>query len=306
MSDTSKKRTATILERLEYALIRAIIGAVHLMPYRRRLSAMGWIMQHLIAPAAGYNRRVLDNLALVMPELPEQQRKAMTGKTVNNIGRMLAEMFSPKEFSELARAVPLEGAGLAAIDAARQSGKPVIFLSGHFGNYDVVRAALINRGFNLGGLYRHMNNPLFHDYYLNNISIIGTPLFERGRKGFGQMLRHLKQGNALAALIDVRSGSGAPLTFFGKRAWTALSMAELALKYDALLVPCFAVRQADGINFKAVIEEPIPHSDPVQMTQRYNDILEAQVRENMDQWFWIHRRWKPVGQADDQADAPTD
>lgn len=290
------------MERLEFALTRTIIGTVRLMPYRRRIAAMGWIMQHVIAPLAGYNRRVRDNLALVVPELPAKERKAIVGKTANNIGRQLGEMFSPEEFGELARAVPLEGPGLSAIDSALEAGRPIVFLSGHFGNYDVMRAAAIKRGFDVGALYRRMNNPLFHDYYVNNLSMIGTPLFKRGRIGLGQMLRHLKKGGAIAALIDVRSGSGAPLTFFGKRAWTALGMAELALKYDALLVPGFCIRKPDGINFKAIVDEPIPHSDPVQMTQRYNDVLEAHVRENMDQWFWVHRRWKSVGDETDQVD----
>jgi KDO2-lipid IV(A) lauroyltransferase len=69
-------------------------------------------------------------------------------------------------------------------------------------------------------------------------------------------------------------------------------MAEMAEKYNALMVPCFAVRQADGVSFEAIIEEPIPSGTPEEMTQAYNDILERHVRENMEQWFWFHRRWK--------------
>lgn len=292
MSKETSKIAPTILERIEFAAIRAILGCVHLMPYRRRIVAMGWVMQHVIAPIAGYNRRIWENLELVVPELPLQERKELIGKTANNIGRMLGELFSPKEFAEVARAVPVEGPGVPAIDAAKDAGRPIVFVSAHFGSYDVLRAAVINRGFDVGALYRRMDNPLFHDLYVDNISTIGTPLFERGRSGFGQMLRHLKKGGALAALIDVRSGEGVPLTFFGKPAWTALSMAELALKYDALFVPCFVVRQPDGLSYKTIIEDPIPQSDPEQMTQAYNDILEARVRSNMEQWFWIHRRWK--------------
>lgn len=306
MSKTRKQKPPTTLERLEFSVIRVILGCVHLMPYRRRIAALGWVMQHVIAPVAGYNRRVRENLELVVPELSADQRKALVGKTANNIGRMLAELFSPKEFAEIARNVPLTGPGLDAIDAARAEGKPIIFVSGHFGNYDVLRAAVINRGFDVGALYRHMNNPLFHEYYVNNISAIGTPLFERGRPGFGQMLRHLKKGGALAALIDVRAGEGVPLTFFGKRVWTALGMAELAVRYDALFVPCFAIRQEDGLSFEARIESPIPLSDPAQMTQEYNNILETYVRENMAQWFWFHRRWKGLQNEQEPVEIPTD
>lgn len=304
MSKSKKNRSPSILERLEFAVIRAILGVVHLMPYRRRIAAMGWVMQRVIAPVAGYTRRVRENLALVVPEVPENERNALVGQISNNIGRMLGELFSPDDLVKLAHDVPLAGPGLPAIEEAMENGRPVIFVSGHFGNYDVMRAALIKRGFNVGALYRRMNNPLFHDYYLNNISTIGTPLFERGRSGFGQMLRHLKKGGALAALIDVRAGEGVPLTFFGKPAWTALGMAELALRYDALFVPVFAIRQADGISYKAHVDVPIPHGDPAEMVQAYNDKLESQVRQNMAQWFWFHRRWKVLKHMDQPQDMP--
>jgi KDO2-lipid IV(A) lauroyltransferase len=85
---------------------------------------------------------------------------------------------------------------------------------------------------------------------------------------------------------------GAPLTFFGKRALTALSAAELALKYNCLLVPIYAVRQPDGLSFQLVIEAPITPDTPEAMTQALNDSLEAIARKHLDQWFWIHRRWK--------------
>lgn len=98
-------------------------------------------------------------------------------------------------------------------------------------------------------------------------------------------------------LVDQFMIRGAPLTFFGKPAPTALSAAELALKYDALLVPIYGIRQPDGLNFEIRVEAPILHSDAETMTQALNDSLEALTRQHMDQWFWIHRRWKPKRQA---------
>ncbi|MDC0739212.1 lauroyl acyltransferase [Cognatishimia sp. SS12] len=287
-------RPVAFRDRVEYAAIRSILGVFHVLPYRARVGFLGWIMERVIGPLAGYNKRTRENLALVMPEMPHDERETLVRKVSNNVGRTLAEMFSPDKLVPLARESEFAGLGLATVDAARAAGKPCIFISGHFGNYDVGRAALIARGFDVGGLYRKMNNPLFHTYYVDKISTIGTPLFERGRPGLGQMLRHIRGGGSIAALIDLRAGSGAPLTFFGKRAWTALSMAEMAIKYDALLVPTYSVRQPDGISYKIIVEEPVPHSDPETMTQALNDSLEARVRAHMDQWFWVHRRWKDI------------
>ena len=82
------------------------------------------------------------------------------------------------------------------------------------------------------------------------------------------------------------------LTFFGKPAHTPLSAAEWAVKYDALLVPVFGIRQEDGLTFHLSVEEPIAHAAPDQMMQDYNDVVERVARAHPDQWFWIHNRWK--------------
>ena len=74
---------------------------------------------------------------------------------------------------------------------------------------------------------------------------------------------------------------------------TSTVTAELALKYGAEIIPFYAIRQPNGLDFRIELHAPIPHSDPMQMTQAMNDDLEEMIRTHMDQWFWIHRRWKP-------------
>jgi KDO2-lipid IV(A) lauroyltransferase len=137
-----------------------------------------------------------------------------------------------------------------------------------------------------------MKNPWFNAHYVRAISGIGTPLFPRGRRGMADMVRHLRSGGVLGLLIDQHMRHGAELTFFGHRALTALSAAELALKYDALVVPTYGIRQPDGLSFEVVVEAPIPHGPPEAMTQALNDSLERLVRQHLGQWLWIHRRWK--------------
>jgi KDO2-lipid IV(A) lauroyltransferase len=198
----------------------------------------------------------------------------------------------PGRFPEIAQNTPIEGEGFEAMKKAREISQPVVLVSGHFGNYDVVRARLIKEGFDVGALYRPPNNPFFAAFYHRTISRVGTPIFRRGRRGLAQMVKFLRGGGTIALLMDQHVRNGAPLTFFGLPAKTALSAADMALKYNALLVPCYGIRQADGLSFKIALEAPIPIGTPEEMTQALNDSLEARVRENMDQWLWIHRRWK--------------
>ena len=278
---------------LENLLIRGILGATLAMPYQTRVRMMGWVMAHVVAPLAGYDRRVRENLAHVMPDLPEAEVKRLTRAVANNAGRTLIEIYSGVDFIDRMKDVTFEGPGVEVLEQARAARRPVILLTGHFGNYDVPRAALIAKGYDIGSLYNPMKNKFYNAHYVKAIGTIGQPLFPRGRKGYAKLLAHLKSGGMIGFLVDVYVHAGPILTFFGKPARTALSAAELALKYDALLVPIYGIRQPDGLTFRVQVEAPVPHGDPEQMTQALNDSLEAVTRQHMEQWFWIHRRWKP-------------
>jgi Kdo2-lipid IVA lauroyltransferase/acyltransferase len=275
-----------------YAVFLALVGLLNLMPYALRVRLGGVVFARVVAPLAGYRRRIENNLRLIFPAMPEAERAAVTAATARNIGRMAMELLSPKGLRQRALEAPVTGPGWDAMQVAQAAGRPIILVSGHFGNYDVIRAGTIARGFRVGGIYRALNNPYFNRYYLRNISTIGTPLFERGRRGIGEMVRFLRGGGTVAMLIDQHMHKGEPLDFMGQTAMTALSAAEMALKYDALLVPCYGIRRKDGLSFEAVFEAPIAHTTAVEMTQALNNSLQARIEQNIDQWFWIHRRWK--------------
>lgn len=269
-----------------------IVRLLGLLPYRWRVPVSGWIMTRVLAPLMGHRTRIADNLALVFPDMPAPQKAELVRRVPDQLGRSLIEMLSPRDLRRVAAETPIGGDGLAAMTAARNQHRPVILVSGHFGNYEIGRSALMHRGFKVGALYRPMNNRTFNTFYIGRMLEVGKPLFMRGRRGMADMLNFLRQGNCIAILIDQHMTAGEKLTFFGQPAYTALSAAEMALKYNAVLVPAYGIRQPDGLSFNVVLEAPIPHTTAAEMTQRLNDSLEAQVREHMDQWLWVHRRWK--------------
>ncbi|MEM1362801.1 MAG: lysophospholipid acyltransferase family protein [Pseudomonadota bacterium] len=271
-------------------LIRVMVGVPKILPWRMRLAVSDFLMAWIIAPIVGYRRRIRDNLALVCPDLPEKEVARLCRRVPGNVGRFVAEVMSPKDFFKRATPVPVTGAGVDAFNEALEAKRPLIFISGHFGNFDAARVAFVDQGRKIGALYRPNEDPYVDAHYTAMLSGIAEPIFPRGRRGLGAMIKFLRAGNALAILVDQHVKDGAILRFFGKPAATTLSPAELALKYDALLIPCYGIRRGQG--YEVVIESPIPHSTPEVMMQAFNDSLEARVRADMDQWLWIHRRWK--------------
>ncbi|MEP3298595.1 MAG: lysophospholipid acyltransferase family protein [Pseudoruegeria sp.] len=273
---------------------RAIIGAALALPYRKRVNLVGALSANVLAPLAGFNKRIRDNLAYTCPNLPESEIKRIVKEVSRNVGRNLIETYSGNDFKTHAKTFDVTGPGLTTLEAAKAAGKPVVFISGHIGSYDAPRAALIAQGYRIGVIYKPMSNPRFNEHYVNALSTIGDPTFSRSRKGLGEMMRFLKTGGMVGILNDQHLNGGVDLTFFGKTARTPTSAAEMSLRYDAPLLPIFGLRKSNGIDFEMQIQNPIAPSDPTQMTQEFNDRLEALVRENMDQWFWIHRRWNAM------------
>ena len=105
-------------------------------------------------------------------------------------------------------------------------------------------------------------------------------------------MKHLKSGGELIILNDQHDMNAPVLQFMGRPARTTLSPAELALRFNALVIPYFAIRQPDGLTFRCIMEAPIPHTDAETMTQEMNDRLAARIRANPEQWFWVPRRWR--------------
>ncbi len=273
-------------------VLRAIIGTMLLLPYRIRVPAMGWVVRNILAPVAGYNKRSAENLEFIYPDMPTERRRKIVAGVADNMGRTFIENYSTKNFiARIARTEPV-GAGLDAIEKARKSGQPIILVSGHFGNYEAPRAALVARGYNVGGLYRAARNKYFNAHYAQTMLAFGGPIFEQGQRGTSGFVRHLKQGGLLVLLFDQNVIRGESLPFLGRPAATATSAAQLALRYNALLIPFYGTRRENGLDFDIEFEAPIPHSDPKTMTMAMNSSLEARIQKNPGQWFWIHRRWK--------------
>lgn len=271
--------------------IGVALTALLALPYGWRVRLAG-ALGGAVARLGPLPRKIARAVRHFRPDLPEAEVRRISRAVPGNLARMGIEIFSGAEFAARAPTYPIGGAGLAALDQAHAQGRPVVLVTAHFGNYDAWRAALIARGFNVGGYFKEMSGLELNSRYVAAIEAIGTPLFPTGREGVAGMVRFLRAGGMLGILVDLDRPNGVMLDFLGRPTRTVLSMAEMALRYDALLVPVWGIRQPDGLSFRIQVDAPVPHSDPVTMTQALNDRLGAVVRDYPEQWLWWHNRRK--------------
>ena len=168
---------------LEAFVIALLLTLLKFLPFKYRILFGGKFFRFVISPFLGNKKRIENNLMLVMPKLTKNEKKKLIEKCLNNIGMTTFELLSPRGFKLAGQNATVKGPGVEILENAKSNSQPVILVSGHFGNYDVVRANLLAKGYEIGALYRPMSNPFFNATYLKSIAKIGLPLFARGSSG---------------------------------------------------------------------------------------------------------------------------
>ncbi|KPQ08238.1 MAG: lipid A biosynthesis lauroyl acyltransferase [Rhodobacteraceae bacterium HLUCCA12] len=283
---------------------RATLAGLHALtalPYRWRLGLAAWAGRRVLARRGRLRRRIRAGVLHLFPHLPDDEVARICDTVPENIARSTIEIISGPDFYAHAAQSPIAGPGWPALQEARKAGRPVLLLTAHFGNSAAVGAALRAQGFDVGTFYTPMPGAAVNRFYAKAVEAVTSPLFPAGRQGVLSMVRHLRRGGMLAISVDLDRPHGVMLDFLGKPARTVLSIAEMGLKHDALMVPVYGIRRPDGVHFDAFIDDPIAHSEPVAMTQAINDGLGRMVARHKDQWLWWHKRWKD----DHPADAPS-
>ena len=289
----AKARKGTLPQYLADVIIRGLIGFCRVVPFSLRGKLMGQILKSIIAPCIGYKKRAIENLSYIYPQMDGAEKTRIANAVAVNAGRTFIENYDILTLKQKLENCEIKGEGLVALETAQASGKPVLFVTGHFGNFEAPRAALVAKGYQIGGLYRPMSNPYFNDHYAQNMHRLSGPVFEQGRRGTMGLLRHLKTGGMGVLLFDIYASRGAHIPFLGKPAPTVTSAAEIALKTGAVLIPMFGLRREDSRLFDIILQAPIAHSNALTMTMDVTKQLEEMVNDHPEQWFWIHRRWKP-------------
>lgn len=273
---------------LEAVLIYALPWALRPLPFAWRVSLGGAIIGFAVRHVPSLRRRIEGNVALVLPDMAGD--KGFVKRISRHIGRGFMVLFYSKDYHAKLSGVEMAPDAIAEIKAAQAAGKPVIVVSGHFGEWEAIRVMLSRAGMPSASIYREAANPIFERHFAKAMAVGGAGLFQTGLNGTRKMLKHLKAGGIITVLLDQRVNEGEVLDFMGAPALSSTIMATLAVKTGALMVPVYAPLNEQN-KVEMVIEKALEHGEPLAMTQAINDSLSAQVRAHPEQWYWLHRRW---------------
>jgi len=249
----------------------------------------------ILGPLFRSKKTIYSNISLAFPNSEENLKKNISKKMWQSYGRILAEYIFIKNFRSFNSEKYFSITGQKILDEIKNSNEPVIFVSGHFDNFELMAMHIEKSGINLAAIYRPLNN-----YFLNptmeNIrkKFICEKQIKKGVSGTKEILKHFKSGTSIALMIDQRVSQGIKSKFFNKDALTTTIPAQFVKKFNCKIVPIFIERN-DVENFNLEIMNPLTFDNQEtieSITLKLNEILEKMIVRNPYQWIWSHNRWK--------------
>ena len=249
----------------------------------------------LIGPFFRSKQIIYTNIKRAIPDIDSKNLENITRLMWNNYGRLFAEYMFIKDFryGKLAGKIQIEGQ--ETLDKIIKSKKQVIFISGHFSNFELMAMYLEKTGVKLSTIYRPLNN-----FFLNGImegireKYICKYQIKKGIGGLKKLISLKKNNFSTALMIDQRVSEGVLSNLFNQKALTTTIPAQLTKKFSIPIVPVY-IERIKGLNFKISINDPINFSKEdsnENITLRLNQILEKMILKKPEQWIWSHNRWK--------------
>ena len=287
------------MKKIKYFLEFIIIGTLFLIFKILGLKLSSYFSGKLglfFGPFFRSKELIRNNISRALPNLKIEEKNKIIQKMWNNYGRILGEFIFMKDFrnSPLNNNVKIEG--IEILEEIKKNKESVIFVSGHFNNFELMAMEIEKAGVNVAAIYRPLNN-IFINKIMENIRIkyICKNQVTKGIKSIKKLLQMFKGGYSIALMIDQRVSEGPKVEFFGKSAYTTTIPAQFVKKFKCRVVPIYIERLNNEVSFKMKIYDPIkfdPDDTIEKMTYHLNSWLEKVILKNPDQWIWTHNRWK--------------
>ena len=280
---------------LQFVVILILFFLFKLLGLKYSTRFSGSLMT-ILGPMFRSNKIIISNLTKAFPKLSLQEKKILSKKMWFNYGRILAEYMYIRYFREkekFSNLITIENQNI--LEKIKKESKPVIFISGHFNNFELMAMQIDKAGIDLTTIYRPLNN-IFLNPLMERIrkKYICKKQIKKGIAGTKELLQNFKNGSSIALMIDQRVTEGVMCDFFGQKARTTTIPAQFVKKFNAKIVPVY-IQRFDNNKFKLEFDGIIEFKSDETLdaiTLKLNKILEEMILKNPDQWIWTHNRWK--------------
>ena len=261
----------------------------------KNASSLSGKIFELIGPYFRSKKTIDTNIKKAFPNIENENLNKLKKSMWNNYGRVFAEYMFMKNFriGNLKSKIKIEGEEI--LNDIKMLNKQVVFVSGHFSNFELMAMSIENKGINLSAIYRPLNN-IFLNKIMENIrtKYICRKQIKKGIGGLKNLIKLKNKNYCSALMIDQRVSEGIFSEFFGEKAKTTTIPAQLVRKFKIPVVPIFIERIKDQ-NFKIIIKKPIKFEDnesTQSITNKLNRTIEEMILEKPENWIWSHDRWK--------------
>ena len=249
----------------------------------------------IVGPLFRSRDLIRSNILRALPSLEPNEVEDISKKMWTNYGKILAEYIFIKDFRNNKLKDNIEIRGQEILNIIKKNNEPVIFISGHFNNFELMAMQIEKSGINLAAVYRPLNNK-FLNFIMERIrkKYICKNQIKKGISGTKQLLSFFKKKTSIALMIDQRVSQGIKSNFFNHGALTTTIPAQFVKKFKCKVVP-ISIERVKNIKFKLTIHEPLIYSQKEtieSITLNLNQLLEKLILKNPDQWIWSHNRWK--------------
>ena len=295
MSDRKTPLARELAWRLQALGYDATSALARLFPVEWVSALGGWMFRWLgpLTPSARIAER---NIELAFPDLSPDDQARLLREQWDNLGRTFFEFPLTDQLTPAKGRV--EVVGRERLVAIAKSGQPAILISGHFANWEVMAAAIVDAGVPARVTYRAANNPYIDQRIIDARARYGVRMFApKGGLGSRELLETLQKGDSVTFLNDQKFNQGVASPFFGRIVHTAGASTRIALRFGAVMQP-MSVQRLPGARFRVVIAEPFVlektgdrERDVEAGVRQINAFVESRVRERPAEWFWVHKRW---------------
>lgn len=291
--------TARFRDRIEYRVARGLLGFLGRLPHRAARGVCAVLAALCYEFWPRLRRTGLRNLELAYPGWSERRRRQVLFGSFQNLGRLLADFahFPRCNRTNIERWIVYDGYEHFA--RAKDQGRGLLFLTAHFGNWELGSFAHAVYGHPVAFVARRLDNPLIDSLIDRYRSLAGGRSIDKDEFA-RQTLRALREGESVGVLIDqnMMASEGVFVDFFGHQACTTTSLARIARKTGAPIILGLVIWDAQMGKYRLRFEpvEWLQRDDPEEEiafnTAHFTRLLERYIRQYPEQWLWMHRRWK--------------